>query len=163
MQLEKETRGIIFKDGRPRVFGDKEIDELHKYLDSGEYDMRASDFKDEAIVLKKARAIKDLKIKESQVKAPSRIAMERLDDQLGIRDAQKTTMARAIAISDIRNLATFAATVHAILPLINSNLIVNADATHCQTSGDKKISVNAKVYKEREASDPLFMSEKLKV
>jgi hypothetical protein len=54
------------------------------------------------------------------------------------RMLQKTTLARAAAISDIRNLATFTAANHAMVPITNHNLIIFADANQCQTSHAKK-------------------------
>ena len=64
--------------------------------------------------------------------------MKRLDEELGLKDAnaEKTTAARAMAISDIRNFASFAAANHLMVAMTNFDLIINADATPCQTSGE---------------------------
>jgi len=69
---------------------------------------------------------------------PGVSTMKRLDAELCIKNAnaEKTTMARAKAVSDIRNLASFAAANHFMVPMINVNLIINADATQCRTSGE---------------------------
>jgi len=60
-----------------------------------------------------------------------------LDKELGHinKNAEKTTIARANAISDIRNLASFAAANHLMLPMTSSHLI-KADDIKCKTSGD---------------------------
>lgn len=81
--------------------------------------------------------------------------LRRLDDELGFvnKNAEKTTLARAAAVSDIRNLATFIAANHYMVPITNSNLIMNADATQCLTSGEAKRKVKVKVLKGRNTSD----------
>ena len=54
-----------------------------------------------------------------------------------------TGVMAANAISDIRNLASFAAATHFMVPMTNYNLIINVDATQCRTSGEitKKVRV----------------------
>jgi hypothetical protein len=49
--------------------------------------------------------------------------LKRFDKELGLNDAnaEKTTIARANAISDIRNLASFAAANHLMVPITNFN------------------------------------------
>ena len=84
--------------------------------------------------------------------------MKRLDKELGLKDAnvEKTTIARANAISDIRNLASFAAANHLMVPITNFNLIINVDATQCKTSGESTQKVEVKVKKGRNTNhDPL--------
>ena len=53
-------------------------------------------------------------------------------------NAEEKTVARAKAISDIRNMASFAAANHYIVPKVNYKLIINADATQFQLGGDSK-------------------------
>ena len=77
--------------------------------------------------------------------------MKRLDEELGLKvaNAEKTTAAHAMAISDIRNLASFAAANHLMIPMTNVNRITNTDATQCQTSGESTQKVRVKVFNDR--------------
>jgi hypothetical protein len=77
--------------------------------------------------------------------------LKRLDTELGLKtaNAEKTTMVRAKTISDIRNLATFAAANHFMVPMTSFNLIINGDAAQCRTSGESTAKVQVKVVKSR--------------
>ena len=87
--------------------------------------------------------------------------MKRIDAELDHKNAnaEKTTMAiseRAKAIPDIQNLASFAAANHFMVPMINVNLIINADATQCRRSGESTNHVQVKVVKGRNSNiDPM--------
>ena len=75
--------------------------------------------------------------------------MKRLDEELGLKDAEKTTAADAMAISDIRNFVFFAAAHHLMVPMTNFYLIRNADETQCQTRYESILKVRVKVFNDQ--------------
>lgn len=123
--------------------------------------MRTTEFKEKAIKLSTDRQVEELKKDPMDVSVPSASTLRRLDKELGLKNknAEKGTIARALAISGIRNLATFVAANHYMGPITNNNLIINADATQCQTSGEAKKKTKVKVSSGRNTSvDPLKVS-----
>jgi hypothetical protein len=70
----------------------------------------------------------------------SRRSKKRVDEYLGTtnQNAERDTKARAAAVSDIRNLASFAAANHFMHSIANTNLFINSDATTIQVGGDLK-------------------------
>ena len=118
--------------------------------------MRTSFFNERAEELARNRQINTLHKNEIDTITPSKAVLKRLDKELGLKDAnaEKTTIARENAISDIRNLASFAAANHLMIPITNFNLIINA--TQCKTSGESTQNVEVKVNKSRNTNhDPL--------
>jgi hypothetical protein len=151
-------RGFIGENGRPTLFADKEKKSLMTMLNETVYDTRSKDFQEKAIELSIQRQRQVLHKSSNEITIPSITTMKRLDEDLGLDDrkAEKTTLARARAISDIRNLASFIAANHCMIPKTNVNLIINADATQCKTSGESTKKIKVKVAKGRNTSiDPL--------
>jgi hypothetical protein len=150
--------GFIAETGRPHVFGTADKKELKVMIEQGHYDTRTSEFNKKAQDLSLHRQMTTFKRSDLHTSIPSVSTMKRLDAELGLKNAnaEKTTMARAKAISDIRNLASFAAANHFMVPVINVNLIINADATQCRTSGESTNHVQVKVVKGRNSNiDPM--------
>ena len=92
------------------------------------------------------RALKDNKNTGWQTKTVSIKYLNNIKSSIGFKNgnAERTmsneeiTIARAKAISDIRNIASFAAANHYIVPKVNYKLVINADATQFQLGGDSK-------------------------
>ena len=153
-----KTNGFISEPGRPPIFHTKDKNELKVMVQRGDYDTRTVDFNLKAQELAVNRQVNTFKREKYDTTIPSVSVMKRLDVELGLKNAnaEKTTIARANAISDIRNLASFAAATHFMVPTTNLNLMINADATQCRTSGEITRKVRVKVNKGRNSSiDPM--------
>ena len=96
------------------------------------------------------RALKDNKNTGWQTKTVSMKYLNNIKSSIGFKNgnAERTmsneeititiARAKAKAISDIRNIASFAAANHYIVPKVNYKLVINADATQFQLGGDSK-------------------------
>ena len=69
---------------------------------------------------------------------------------LSNKNAERHSLARAAAESDIRNLVSFAAAAnHWVISHCNHKLYINADATQFQVGGSLQQTMKVKVYNER--------------
>ena len=78
---------------------------------------------------------------------------------LSNKNAERHTLARAAAESDIRNLVSFAAANHWMISHCNHKLFINADATQFQVGGSLKQTMKVKAYNGRTRPDKVLPSE----
>jgi len=106
------------------------------------YDVRTSCFNERA-----ERLINSSNKNDIDIFIPSKAVLKWLDEQLGLEDenAEKTTIARANTVSDIRILHPLPQLIMQWLTSQKFNLIINADATQCKTSGECTQKVEVKV------------------
>jgi hypothetical protein len=146
--------GVILKQGRPSRLSTKEINILHEYIDNGDYDMPTKSFNDLADDLAHERACNDLKRPLPSSYTLPRTNRRELDKKMNLsnKNAERHTLARAAAESDIRNLVSFAAANHWMTSNCNHKLYINADATQFQFGGCLKQTTKVKAYNGRNAN-----------
>lgn len=135
----RRGHGFSSSNGRPLILSSYMKKCLAAESVDSVYNMTKADF--EAKV--KQYAIQTIQerrdICESQIPVPSSRTIGRLKEELDIHEgkADSTTAARDVACSDVRNMVSFAAAQHMMMPIVDNRLIINLDATQF-TVGDKK-------------------------
>lgn len=141
-KILKDT-GDIKNHGRPSIFASNDVKELDNMVQQGNYDTTKKEWLNKATELARDRLIDQHNDLTSSSYVPSRWTIKRTMNQIEVHqsNADKTTIARANAMSDIRNVVTYLAGNHAMMGLVNYNLMINSDATQFSTGG----SANSKV------------------
>jgi hypothetical protein len=146
-----KVHGTILSQGRPSRLSEKEIEILHNTVNNAEFDLPRKAFDDKADELARKRAIEDTKRPLPDNYSLPKTNRKELDKIMNLsnKNAERHTAARATAESDIRNLVSFAAANHYMISHVNSNLLINSDATQFQVGGELKKKTQVKVYRGR--------------
>ena len=128
-------KGVVLSDGSsggaPKLLNDADRQILMKMVTKpSAYGVSAADYVDQALKL----ARKNVRSRGRQANTLTKISkrtLERLDLDMGlvIKNAEQTTIARARAVADIRNTASFIAAQLLMGSGTHPSLIVNIDAT----------------------------------
>lgn len=144
-QLEK--RGHMLPQGGQSFIPAEGYAELDNMVKDSDYNIETKAFNQKIDEIVKENARNKLGKDLSHDYQYSRRSRKRVDSILDLtnRNAERQTQARAAAVSDIRNLASFAAATHYMHSIAPTNLFVNSDATTLTVGGDlvKKVRVKA--------------------
>jgi hypothetical protein len=118
------------KPGRPLAINEKRGLELRDALSHNKYQVEEEIYKN-ILHEKTILTANDRNKGASSVVPISRQTIKRVEEKYGLNegDAETTTTARAEACADIRNLASFAAMNHFMVPNVDPRLIINSDAS----------------------------------
>jgi transposase len=153
-----EKKGFISNVGRPSKLSENDIKILEENVNNSTYDISKSKFDDLADKFARERATTVLNQPLSVDYHLSSRTRRRIDEILGIKDAQaeRQTIARANAEMDTRNLVSFAAANHYMVSKTPHQLLINSDATQFQVGGllTKKMAVKIKIGR-KSSIDPM--------
>jgi hypothetical protein len=140
----KEKSPMPGNNGRPHVVSEQRCLELRSELQGRRYQLTEDEFL--ALLQQKAVASANDRNKgTSTVKIVSTRSADRICHNYDLHggNAEKTTTSRAEACADVRNLLTFAAMNHYMVPNVSNLLCINSDATQFAVGYDceKKIRV----------------------
>ena len=98
------------------------------------------------------RTLNDLKRPLSSLYTLPKTNRRELEMNLSNKNAERHTLARAAAESEIRNLVSFAAANYWLISHCDHKLYIHADATQFQVGGSLKQSMKAKAYNGRNSN-----------
>ena len=139
--------------GRPPILSTESKEKLCLKLTEGPYRVKTVDFKDMVHQLAKEEAISNDK-GMSTVPTISRRTLRRIEKDLDIQtgNAETTTDARAMAVTDLRNGVSFAALNVAIGPYVCQQLHINIDGTIYTVGGSGSENKEVKYIGKRNGS-----------
>lgn len=130
--IEKTNRGeTLHPDkGRPPAFGEKQLKTLKVTLTGSRIKMGPKEYDKFLLDLATERA-EELGKDMRNIKPPSDKTIRKIEASLGVKEsnAEKTTVARAIAVEDVRNFVSFAAVASHMSQLVPKYLQMNIDST----------------------------------